>query len=329
MRVLSVDGGGYLGLATAAFIQSVESHFDTTFHDSFDLFCGTSTGAIIALALASGRSGEEIVALYRQLGATVFSRRRDVSLLARAAPGVFRARFRLAALADALHGSFADRTLGDLLTTGKKALVTSYCVSTGRPRVFKTDHSSSLTLHNRYRLADIALASSAAPTYFALAALTNPLNGVEEVFCDGGVAANHPALLGYAEALYEFGASPGQIRVLSISTPRADLAERTSRGSDRGLIGWRRTLPAILIDSPSEISHQLMRRLVESCAGGRPVYERVELSNPDRIPFDRADDEATRQLMLIGGTAAAPAPVRDRLAPFFASGVCATRIQTS
>ena len=57
MRILSIDGGGYLGLATAAFIDGVERHFKTTLHDEFELFCGTSTGAIIALAIASGMSG--------------------------------------------------------------------------------------------------------------------------------------------------------------------------------------------------------------------------------------------------------------------------------
>jgi len=72
VRVLSVDGGGYLGLATASFIGAVEDHFSTRFADRFDLFCGTSTGAIIALALASGKSGREVTMLYQALGPEVF-----------------------------------------------------------------------------------------------------------------------------------------------------------------------------------------------------------------------------------------------------------------
>ena len=51
MRIISVDGGGYLGLATASFLQAVEQRQCTTAAARFDLFCGTSTGAIIALAL--------------------------------------------------------------------------------------------------------------------------------------------------------------------------------------------------------------------------------------------------------------------------------------
>lgn len=72
MRIISIDGGGYLGLATAAFLQAVEHRHRTTAAARFDLFCGTSTGAIIALALAAGKTATEIVALYEQLGPRVF-----------------------------------------------------------------------------------------------------------------------------------------------------------------------------------------------------------------------------------------------------------------
>ena len=72
MRILSLDGGGYLGLATVAFIAEAERHFQTTCQEQFDMFCGTSTGAIIALALASGKSGREVADLYQAFGATVF-----------------------------------------------------------------------------------------------------------------------------------------------------------------------------------------------------------------------------------------------------------------
>jgi len=318
VRVLSVDGGGYLGLATAAFVASTETHFGVTFHNSFDLFCGTSTGAIIALALASGKTGAEIVSLYRELGNTVFRAREHLPLHARLWPGMFRAKYDLHPLKRALDDAFGMQMLGDLLASGKMALITAYCVSTGHPRIFKTDHSAQLSLHNRYRLADIALASAAAPTYFPLVPLRNPVSGVDEVFCDGGVAANHPALLGYAEAVYELHQAPETIQVLSISTPRSDLAERSVLGLDRGILAWR-ILPAILIESPSQISHQLMKRLVVGTHAG-PLYERIELANPDKLQFDRASAAATEQLILLGSTTAATQPVRQSLSPFFSKG---------
>ena len=72
MRILSIDGGGYLGLAVATLLRDLEFHFETTCHKRFDLFCGTSTGAIIALGLASGLTGQQIVDLYERLGQDVF-----------------------------------------------------------------------------------------------------------------------------------------------------------------------------------------------------------------------------------------------------------------
>src|SRR4029453_9161364 len=72
VRILSLDGGGYLGLAGAAFLAELERHFGVSCHDRFDLFCGTSTGAIIALALASGKSAREVVDLYKEFGPRVF-----------------------------------------------------------------------------------------------------------------------------------------------------------------------------------------------------------------------------------------------------------------
>ena len=38
MRILSLDGGGYLGLATAAFLKEAEGHFRTSCHERFDFF---------------------------------------------------------------------------------------------------------------------------------------------------------------------------------------------------------------------------------------------------------------------------------------------------
>ena len=60
-RVLSIDGGGMRGLYTSTFMQSLASAFakppQGSFVDigkAFDLIVGTSTGGILACALACG-----------------------------------------------------------------------------------------------------------------------------------------------------------------------------------------------------------------------------------------------------------------------------------
>ena len=72
-RLLALDGGGVRGVVSLAYLDRVErilrerSGGDAEFRlcDYFDLICGTSTGAIIAAAIALGFSVERIVELYR------------------------------------------------------------------------------------------------------------------------------------------------------------------------------------------------------------------------------------------------------------------------
>src|SRR5262249_47865992 len=160
-----LDGGGYLGLATAAFIAEVERHFQVSFHEKFGMFCGTSTGAIIALALASGMSGKQICELYQDFGSRVFRNPVPGVRKLRAGRGVFFSKYSNKALKEALEDSVKEITLGDLRARGKYVLVTAFSLTAVQPRVFKTNHSPGLTRDDNYRISDIALASAAAPTY--------------------------------------------------------------------------------------------------------------------------------------------------------------------
>lgn len=307
VRVLSLDGGGYLGLATATFIRGIEQHLGVGFHSQFDLFCGTSTGAIIALALACGKTGADLVELYEELGVKVF---------VKSGNGLLAPKYKGTRLRTALTAEFGSLTLGDVLSKEKTALVTAFNVTAGRPRIFKTNHSSNLTRDAKLKLVDIAMASAAAPTYFPLVRITNPHDQLTETFCDGGVVANHPALLGFAEALSELGARPEQVRVLSISTPRTDLGEgaASKRTVNRGLWGWRKTLASILIDSNSRTAHEVLKRIVASYpAPQRPCYERIEMANKDRLAMDSATADTTTILKHIGTTRAASNETRGRL----------------
>lgn len=73
LRVLQLDGGGFLGYV---FFDSLEALEANCGHgrlcEAFDLIYGTSTGAIIGAALAAGASVAEIRELYTQHGAYIF-----------------------------------------------------------------------------------------------------------------------------------------------------------------------------------------------------------------------------------------------------------------
>ena len=324
MRILSLDGGGYLGLATASFLEENERHFNRRVHDAFDMFCGTSTGAIIALALASGLTGSEVVALYEEFGKRVFCNRSLSSLLRKMGKGVFVSKYSNAALRMALTDVFGDKTLGDVKASGKSVLITAFSVTTGKPRVFKTDHSDDLTRDDGYLLRDVALASAAAPIYFPVVSLRSPVNHVEERYCDGAVFANHPAVLGYSEAISHLGISPADIHILSLSTPRADLAEYGCARSSlqqyflsRGLISWGTKLAGVMIDSTSMIAHETLRRVLSWRTNGDARYVRIVLDKPAGLGLDVATRESTSTLRQLGSEKAFRTDVRDQIAHFF------------
>lgn len=323
-----MDGGGFLGLATATFLQSIEQRFNSRASSRFDLFCGTSTGAIIALALASGKAGTEITALYEQLGEVVF---KSPNVFERVAPILRRARGVFVSLHDngplraVLQETFQELRLGDLRSQGKKVLITAFNVTAGRPSIFKTDHGRGLTAHDKYFLWEVALASSAAPMYLPLVELLDPATGACERYCDGGLVANSPALLGYAEAVSHLGQKPADLEILSLGSPRLDLSEHESALSlpqkklSRGLLGWSlgERIISLSIDGGAMVSDTALKRIAES-AGAR--YVRVRLDQPPGVGLDIATETARKTLRQVGADCARNAAVLREVAPFFVEG---------
>lgn len=67
-KILSIDGGGIRGIYSAHILKRIEDEFNIKLKDHFDLIAGTSTGAIIAGAVACGIDIGEVVNLYKDKG---------------------------------------------------------------------------------------------------------------------------------------------------------------------------------------------------------------------------------------------------------------------
>jgi hypothetical protein len=152
--------------------------------------------------------------------------------------------------------------------------------------------------------------------------LADPKSGIVERFCDGGLVSNSPALLGYAEAVYHLQEDPKNIAILSLGTPRADLAERHSdlsrakKTDNRGLWGWDlgRRIIDLTIDGGAMASDGVLKRIAEP-AGAR--YSRIALSQPKGVALDLVTPETTRTLLQLGADHARLAAVRHVVEPFF------------
>ena len=69
LRILSMDGGGMKGLATVRMLKEIEKGTGKQIHELFDLICGTSTGGMLAVALAIKlMSLERCEEIYKELG---------------------------------------------------------------------------------------------------------------------------------------------------------------------------------------------------------------------------------------------------------------------
>ena len=73
-RILALDGGGLRGMLTLGFLQQIEKILRARHGDDpnfrlchyFDLIAGTSTGAIMAAALATVMKGDEVIGTTRR-----------------------------------------------------------------------------------------------------------------------------------------------------------------------------------------------------------------------------------------------------------------------
>jgi hypothetical protein len=76
-RILSLDGGGIRGAFTASLLAEIEARLGIRIGDYFDLVAGTSTGAMIAVAVAAGIPASTIAELYENVGPDIFRPRPD------------------------------------------------------------------------------------------------------------------------------------------------------------------------------------------------------------------------------------------------------------
>ena len=273
-RVLSLDGGGMRGIYMAAFLARLVDQFAgirkepaLDFGRGFDLITGTSTGAIVGCALAVGRPMAEIVGLYRNHGRKIFPHRiaGKGSAVFRAARGNRYVRAGDKALREALGQVLGTTTMLDVYCgRGISLSIPAILMSGHRAWVFKKTPCSGVRDDN-YPLADVCMASSAAPIFRSLAAIEDPNDpeGPLQVFADGGLWANNPVMVGLVDAMTI--AEPGRpIEIFSLGTcPRPEGDDLDAESAHRSMLDWLlgANVPALSI-SAQEFAFDHMARLL-------------------------------------------------------------------
>jgi patatin-like phospholipase/acyl hydrolase len=249
-KILSIDGGGIKGLYSATILRHFEEKFGCLTSDHFDLLCGTSTGGLIALAASLKIPMKRICEFYEIDGPKIFPDFKRNRLLSK----IFKTRittgdinqivrggkFSDEPLKKALDGIFGEKQIGE---SNNYLCIPSYTITEARPFVFKKDHHD-LGRDDKALYRDVALATSAAPTFFPIAEIPFYDN---KQFIDGGVWANNPTLVGLLEALkYFVGNTPDKefksIKILSVSSLSITGGKPLGLKRERSFVDWRKDL---------------------------------------------------------------------------------------
>ena len=274
-HVLALDGGGIRGLLTARLLERLETEVPG-FLDSVDLIAGTSTGGILALGLAAGRSPREIGDLYRDRGAEIFPR--DLGDALGDVDRLVVADYPNKPLHEVLLETFGDATLGEL---GKNVLVSSFdldcgVADDGSQRSWKAKFFQNFEDDPGDRdelVADVAMRTSAAPTFFP----------TYQGYVDGGVVAGNPAMCALAQALDERAAnqSVSHVSLLSLGT---GLNPHFVEGDHNwGLVEWAPNLVGIMLGGAAGLADFQCRQIL-----GRR-YHRLDPVLPEEIGLDAVD----------------------------------------
>ncbi len=214
--ILSVSGGGILGVGPAQFMKRLEADLKKKSNEQFEAFGGTSTGAIIAGALDEGISASDLVALYKEKGDKIFkswSWKDKMKNLNKPLP------------------KYDNSELKKIL----KELMPGKC-SDWKKDIFipAVDMISVMNPEKVFDKGDTdvdkwfaVLASTSAPTYFMPA-------GTDKNWIDGGMVANNP--IACATAGYKKKSGKSKFRVLHLETGM--LPDVKGKGGNKNLVKW-------------------------------------------------------------------------------------------
>src|SRR5512143_272128 len=185
--LLSIDGGGIRGIIPTMALVKLEKPTGRLSREVFSFVAGTSTGAIIATAIAAGIPATRILDLYVNRAKKIFTPPPWKYVKAIFSSSMHSTRKMHDLIAEEI-GPARSWTLNDspidLLLTAKR-------ISDGMPWYFVRDNPLNPGCTGRLDLVDCATASAAAPIYFDPWEIAEPVPrpGCEPVgiLVDGGV----------------------------------------------------------------------------------------------------------------------------------------------
>ncbi len=266
--LLSIDGGGIRGIIPALALLKLEQTTNRPARETFSFVAGTSTGALLASAVAAGIPASHMVDIYKYRVREIFKPGQPWSNMRQYTAGHKYDSANLCKVLREEFGAAADWCLND---SPIDILLTAKGLADGKPWYFVRDHPGNAGTTGTLSLLDCATASAAAPTYFDPWPMPVPIDGK---LVDGGVGVTgNPVYQACVEAFcYSPGYSPADTTIISFGTGRF-----LKKSDPKFITEWLDWVLDTLLHSPSEQQTELVARHYPDA-----VFHRFE---PD-LPFD-------------------------------------------
>lgn len=309
IRILSLDGGGILGIVPAMVLTALETKIqqktgnpDDRLIHYLDFLAGTSTGGIIACILACPRSGDDPTPRYSAADAAEFYQKYGSQIFRSSwmkrtlgSVGLADERYDSAEIERLLKKHFGEIRLSQLL---RPCLVPAYNLEQGVTWFFcKHDHDNGEKPFRDFLVRDVCRSTSAAPSYFEPSNVFS-LSKIRHPFIDGGVFANNPTLCAIAEVSKADGAfTPDNMLILSMGTGSVHKSFKFSRFKKSLALLIVPDLIKIMMSGVAETTHHIVKNIFQNL-GVAKNYIRIDakFTDPKVASMDNARPENIERL---------------------------------
>lgn len=281
--ILAIDGGGIRGLIPAKVLTELERELkiqnpEKPLYEYFDLICGTSTGAILSIAIALGIPAKNLVGFYKEHAQVIFPRW-YLKVLPRKSRAILTSIYSNKILRRKLREIYSEANGGRsplILDLKTNVCIPVFNGNDGQINVIKTKHCDEYNRDYKLPAHEVALSSASAPVYFPphTFSFSNEYGeGVNVNMIDGGIYANNPSLIGIFEATEKLSYDFTDIRLLSLGTGKGKhIIKRSWKPKD--IWYWLFPKPRLLditLDSQAQITEQyivFLKRMLDKKDNG-------------------------------------------------------------
>lgn len=320
--ILSIDGGGIFGVVPLVILRHIEEKTGYPVSRLFHFFAGTSTGGLISLGLTCPShkneplySAHELLQLYAHHSPSIFSqtplaRLCQLSPITRIIHQALYSQYSSRPMKASFRAIFGRTLLSQALAP---VLVPSYAIggaaiTKSRLKLFRShdgqwEKNFAPIKHRDYLMTDVAMATSAVPTYFIPHWTSrvgySPSEPPEYCLIDGGVAVNDPSLIAYVEANRMFPGCTPHILSLSGGQETAPYSVAHHKGTSTGYMAWSKDIAKLIIGPSVTTQQKILERLIQQDSKG-PSFLRIQLENSSMIRWNDHNPAHVKTLEKLG-----------------------------